>query len=171
MGYDVILIATSSYGEGDPPDNIASLMLRLLKAKIASETPLEGLQHAVLGFGSSVYETYQNTPRLMDKLLEECGSRRMAKRAELDEGSEEDPEVETKRFEKEIYELLQSLPSASSKPACSWKEPADTILEKSESDLNILASDDAARGMMPLVLGGIAVVGAAVAYQMGYMDG
>ena len=44
---------------------------------------LLGLQHAVLGCGSTVYETFQNCPRLHDKCLGENGSRRLAQRAEL----------------------------------------------------------------------------------------
>lgn len=169
--FDVIMIATSSYGEGDPPDNIAKLMLNLLRASAAKESPLAGIQHGVLGFGSSVYETYMNTPRLMDKLLEECGSRRMLQRAELDEGSENDPDAEAKRFEKEMFSLLQALPSATEQPVCKWTVPESKILEKTEADLNMIATSDEGMAALPLIIGGVAVVGAAVAWQMGMLEG
>jgi len=39
-----------------------------------------------VGYGQSVYPTFQNVPRLTDKLLEQLGSRRCVRRVELDEG-------------------------------------------------------------------------------------
>lgn len=47
------------------------------------------MQHAVLGLGSSFYETFQNCPRMTDKFLEQCGSRRLAMRGELDDNHPE----------------------------------------------------------------------------------
>ena len=58
---DVLIIATSSYGEGDPPANYNRFLLNLTKAAKAGTKPLKGLQHAVLGYGESVYETFQVT--------------------------------------------------------------------------------------------------------------
>ena len=43
--YDVVVIATSSFGEGDPPSNYASLLLALTKGAKAGDKPLAGLQH------------------------------------------------------------------------------------------------------------------------------
>eukprot|EP00966_Prymnesium_polylepis_P274721 6347087-Prymnesium_polylepis.3 len=83
--YDVVLVVTSSYGEGEPPYSIESLFKTLKKASLGEEKPLAGMQHAVLGFGSSIYDTFQNCPRLIDRYLGESGSRRMVMRAELDE--------------------------------------------------------------------------------------
>ena len=58
-------------------------MPALLQAANEGLKPLAGMQHAVLGEGSSVYaETFQNCPRLTDKFLGECGSRRLAMRGE-----------------------------------------------------------------------------------------
>ena len=78
--YDMIIVSTSSFGEGDPPGNYGGFLGKLLKSSTAGDKPLAGMQHAVLGFGSSVYETFQNCPRLTDKYLGECGSRRCAQR-------------------------------------------------------------------------------------------
>ena len=65
--HDIIVISTSSFGEGDPPENYSRFLLKLLQASTAKETPLAGMPHAVIGFGASVYETFQNVPRLTDK--------------------------------------------------------------------------------------------------------
>ena len=71
------MIVTSSYGDGDPPSNYESFLRDLY---VAEGTPFEGCQHCVLGFGSTDYETFQNCPRLTDKLLGALGSRRMLAR-------------------------------------------------------------------------------------------
>uniref|UniRef100_A0A6V2VAJ9 Flavodoxin-like domain-containing protein n=1 Tax=Emiliania huxleyi TaxID=2903 RepID=A0A6V2VAJ9_EMIHU len=90
--YEVLIVATSSFGEGDPPENYLPFLLGLLRAKEAAARggggggpPLRGLQHAVLGFGQSVFATYQNCPRWTDKLLGELGSRRFVRRVEAEE--------------------------------------------------------------------------------------
>lgn len=93
--FDVLIVATSSFGEGDPPANLIKFMLMLVRAKNALEKkpgralPLVGLQHAIIGYGQSVYKTFQSCPRFIDKLLEELGSRRMLQRVEIDEGPDE----------------------------------------------------------------------------------
>ena len=72
---------------------------------------LVGLQHAVLGFGSTTYETFQNVPRLTDKFLGECGSRRLVQRAEIDEhDTNPGEEVEYKRWGEDVFKALQNLP-------------------------------------------------------------
>ena len=56
---DVLFIATSSFGEGDPPENFNMFVLHLQRAALDGSKPLEGLQHVVLGYGASCYETFQ----------------------------------------------------------------------------------------------------------------
>lgn len=88
--YNVIVVASSSFGEGDPPANFLRFLVKLVRAAARDgKKPLDGMQHAVLGFGQSLYPTFQNTPRYTDKLLEALGSRRMVKRVECDEGPTE----------------------------------------------------------------------------------
>ena len=75
--YDVVVACTSSFGDGEPPDNYGEFLLKLMMGTENGGKPLEGMQHAVLGQGSTVYqETFQNMPRLTDRYLGECGSRR-----------------------------------------------------------------------------------------------
>ena len=129
--FDVLLIATCSYGCGEAPVNISMLFDLLLEEadRGADTQPLSGLQHAVLGCGSTMYETFQNCPRLHDKFLGECGSRRLAMRAELDDV---DPLYKSEqpaylRWLDEVFKALQDLPLATTPPACNWDEPQGTI--------------------------------------------
>ena len=63
--FDALIVCTSSFGDGDPPDNYAQFLLKILLGAEDGTRPLAGMQHAVLGEGSSVYqETFQNCPRL-----------------------------------------------------------------------------------------------------------
>ena len=142
---DVLVIATSSYGEGDPPDNFARFLLALKKATDAGEKPLAGMQHAVLGYGASCYETYQNVPRLTDKYLGEAGSRRFVRRQEVDAAHyiEGDQHIKDRtHFREAVFEALQALPSASAPPVCAWDEarvshsfPTSIVTAKSAEDL------------------------------------
>jgi len=166
---DVLLISTSSFGEGDPPSNFAAFLLELYRAAKSNEMPLKGLQHGVIGFGASVYETFQNTPRLTDKLLGESGSRRMVQRAEVDEASEDDPYAAIKQFERDVSQALKSLPSVDSAPVCAWTTPGKQILEISEESLsNELFSAGGAPPAL-IIAGAVAAAGAAYwAYTQGY---
>jgi sulfite reductase alpha subunit-like flavoprotein len=132
--HDVLIILTSSFGEGEAPANYEKFLLMLAKgAKAESESPpLKGMQHAVLGFGDSVYETYMNCPRLTDKFLEECGSRRVQKRHEVDasaaitvEEVEKENQLE-KDWAEAVWQALWSSPSASDPPAAPWCEEGKT---------------------------------------------
>ena len=91
--YDVLIVGTSSFGEGDPPEGFQDFLVALVRAaaevRAGAPPPLKGMQHGVLGYGQSVYDTFQNTSRYVDKLLGELGSRRFVKRIELDEGEED----------------------------------------------------------------------------------
>lgn len=131
--HDVLIVLTSSFGEGEAPANYDKFLLMLAKGAKAESPPLEGMQHAVLGFGDSMYVTYMNCPRLTDKFLGECGSRRVQKRHEVDvlaaaEGVKE-AEAAT-RLEEEwkdaVYEALRSSPKASDPPAAPWCEEGKT---------------------------------------------
>ncbi len=122
----------------------------------------------MLGFGASVYDTYQNCPRLSDKLMEECGSRRLAQRQELDDGAEDD-DAKTAKFEGDVLKVLKSLPNATTAPVCAWTKPDSKILEKSEADLN-LENFEVGGGAAGMVVVGVLGVAVAVGYY-GYSNG
>ena len=66
--YDFILVSTSSYGDGDAPSGFGKFLYKLQAEAAGEGNHLKGMQHAVLGFGSTSYETFQNCPRLADKV-------------------------------------------------------------------------------------------------------
>jgi len=142
--YDAIIVCTSSFGDGEPPDNYSQFLLKLLQAAEDGMKPLAGMQHTVLGEGSSIYrETFQNCPRLSDLYLEQCGSRRFFPRHETDVGGEEGEAISRNIFRDGVSALLQSgLPSVSSPAAAEWAkprsshgEPTDQIKVKSADEL------------------------------------
>lgn len=156
---DVLLVCTSSYGNGDPPSNMRDFLKVLGHEASMKSDGLTGVQHAVLGFGSSTYTTFQNVPRLTDKFLGECGSRRLAMRAEIDE---HDPnpgeEAEYKRWGEEVYAVLQALPSSAAPPVCAWSMPGDKIAP--------LEEEEGQEPALPLIyiLSGVGFAIAAAAY-------
>ena len=83
--YDFLAVATSSNGEGDPPFNFHPFLKALYEADDVGDKPLSGCGFAVLGFGCSHFDTFQNCPRLTDKLLGQLGAARRVQRAEVDE--------------------------------------------------------------------------------------
>jgi sulfite reductase alpha subunit-like flavoprotein len=167
--YDFLLIATSSFGEGDPPDNYAGFLAKLLKGAKGAEYPLTGMQHAVLGLGSSCYDTFQNVPRLSDKMLGECGSRRIAQRCELDDSGpgEDTSRQQVKTFEAAVLKELKARKPAEAQPVCAWSLPASQILEKSESDLSGFSLGDGGGGFGMVFCGvvALAAVGAGLYYN------
>ena len=111
--------------------------------------------------------TFQNIPRLTDKFLGECGSRRLARRAEIDE---HDPnpgeEVDYKRWGEDVFNALQKLPSYSAAPACDWSLPQAKV------DASGLLADDDDTGpsgpFHPLYLASYAIIGAMFAVRAYY---
>ena len=169
--YDVILVATCSYGCGEAPINM-HMLFDLLKDNAIIGTlnsegaPLSGLQHAVLGCGSTCYETFQNCPRLHDKWLGECGSRRMVMRAELDDVHElaHNEQPHYLRWVDEVFAALQALPSAQAPPVCEWDQPAGKITN------TMSASTTCPTDVAPYVMSAI-VAACAAAYGIAWSLG
>ncbi len=122
--YDVLVVVTSSFGDGEPPDNFGQFVLKLMVVAERGGKPLRGLQHAVLGEGNSKYRnTFQNCPRLTDKYLEACGSRRFVPRHETDV-SKEEKELSRSEFRQAVcLSLSEGLPTADTPPAAEWSKP------------------------------------------------
>lgn len=81
-----MLIVSTSSRNGYPPDNLVGLARHLRLASTTNPGCLSHLSHAVWGNGDDRWwGTYMNAPRVVDRLLEECGSRRAYARGERGE--------------------------------------------------------------------------------------
>jgi sulfite reductase (NADPH) flavoprotein alpha-component len=80
-GMERVAIVTSTYGEGEMPDN-ALAFWTALSAETAPR--LEHLSFAVLGLGDTAYDGFCQAGKLFDMRLEQLGARRVAARADCD---------------------------------------------------------------------------------------
>lgn len=82
-----LLIITSTYGEGDPPDNAQALHAALM----ADAAPkLDGVRYSVLGLGDSAYADFCQCSKEFDARLEALGAKRFAPMVEAD-GDPDEP--------------------------------------------------------------------------------
>ncbi|WP_416970434.1 diflavin oxidoreductase [Streptomyces sp. 4F14] len=76
-----VLVVTSTYGEGELPDN-AGLFWDALQAEAAPR--LEGLRYAVLGLGDRGYDQFCQAAKLIDTRFEQLGAVRLHERVDCD---------------------------------------------------------------------------------------
>lgn len=84
-----LLIVTSTWGEGDPPDNAIGF---LEKVKSSSKRRLEQLNFSVLALGDTNYADFCETGKVFDARFEELGAKRFAPRVDCDVDFEEPSE-------------------------------------------------------------------------------
>ena len=157
--YDFLVVATSSNGEGDPPFNFHPFLKALYAADDAGEKPLTGCGFAVLGFGCSHFDTFQNCPRLTDKLLGQLGASRRVQRAEVDEIDADAGDVSKKNWSDAVAKVIKSGKAAAAN-VCEWTQPGDTILDKHDEMLVAAATG----GPPPLLFIGAALAVVAAVY-------
>jgi len=85
----VVLICTSTYGQGDVPDNAKALY-----AALCSQKPdLSGVRYGVFGLGDRTYaETYNFGGKRFDEILSSLGAERIGERYTNDASSGTLPE-------------------------------------------------------------------------------
>jgi hypothetical protein len=92
----------------------------------------------VLGFGCSHFDTFQNCPRLTDKLLADLGAIRAVSREECDDSDEDHTKQAKVKWGDAVLKVLQSgkVPSA---PVGDWTDACTqngaTILDKHDDML------------------------------------
>ncbi|MBL8994831.1 MAG: flavodoxin domain-containing protein, partial [Spirochaetia bacterium] len=112
-----LLIITSTYGEGEPPDNVKGFH-ELLSQK--DSLGLTDLKFAVLGLGDTNYAKFCQCGKDLDAFLERHGAKRMAERVDCDT----DYEDAYKKWTADIKALLANAKAASETTGESSKSSA-----------------------------------------------
>ena len=76
-----LLVITSTYGDGEPPDNAADLHEYLMGEEVPS---LEGVNFSVFALGDTEYPDFCQCGIEFDERLEACGAKRIFKRIDCD---------------------------------------------------------------------------------------
>ncbi|MBW6494457.1 MAG: flavodoxin domain-containing protein [Burkholderiaceae bacterium] len=88
-GEETYLICTSTYGQGDVPDNGKPLY----DALRAQRPDLSAVRYGVIGLGDNTYkDTFNFGGQKFDDLLSELGAKRIGERARLDAAGGQMPE-------------------------------------------------------------------------------
>lgn len=78
--FEHLLIIVSTWGEGDPPENVVSFFDRLMR----EEVDLSGVKFSVCALGDTSYEKFCHTGKEVDKRLEKLGAKRVHARQDCD---------------------------------------------------------------------------------------
>ncbi len=85
-GRDTLIVATSTWGEGELPDNAVGFVEDLEWLAPA----LDKLGYALLALGDRHYEPhYCEAARIFERLLDRLGAQRIQETLEIDEGPEQ----------------------------------------------------------------------------------
>jgi sulfite reductase (NADPH) flavoprotein alpha-component len=76
-----LILVTSTYGDGEPPDNASEWMSFI---KFADELDLSHLQYAVIGLGDTYYPHFCQAGKDFDEYLSKRGANALLKRLDCD---------------------------------------------------------------------------------------
>ena len=104
------LIVTSTWGEGDPPDNAVQFWEQL---KAENDLKLAGLNYSVLALGDTNYQHFCGFGKTLDSRLEALGAKRILDRVDCNV----DFEAGAARWQTGIFEALKTLDLVGSAPS------------------------------------------------------
>ncbi len=81
-----VLVVTSTFGDGGPPDNGADFWHRLASADAPD---LDGVRYAVLGIGDRSYDNFCGHAKSVDPRLAELGDTKLTERIECESSADE----------------------------------------------------------------------------------
>ena len=100
---ELVLICTSTYGQGDVPDNAMDFFEQL----DVMQPDLSGLRYGVIGLGDSTYaDTYNQGGARFDTLLRELGAERVGEGMAHNASSDELPEEAGVAWAREWIKIL-----------------------------------------------------------------
>lgn len=105
-----LVIVTSTYGEGEPPENAIGLHNFLFSKKAPK---LNGLKYAVLGLGDTSYEFFCKTAQDFDQRLAELGATSVQTRLDLDV----DYQAQAESWSNEVVTKLEPELTAAAAPS------------------------------------------------------
>ena len=105
-----LIIVTSTYGEGEPPESAQGFYNFLFSKKVPQ---LAGLKYAVLGLGDTSYEFFCKTAQDFDQRLAELGATSVQSRADLDV----DYQVEADHWGAAVVTILEPELTANTTPS------------------------------------------------------
>lgn len=113
---DVLLVITSTYGNGDPPSNAEALHALLMK----KSGPLPHVRFSVCSLGDTTYERFAQCGKDFDRRFEELGATRIAPRKDCDVDYDKPYEA----WLAGVIAALASLPAAASEGPAPAAQPA-----------------------------------------------
>jgi len=107
-----LALISSTFGDGDPPDNGEGFWHTLKSA----ETRLESLRFAVLALGDPNYDQFCQHGKQLDQRLQELGATRLLERVDCDTEFEERAQTWLTHFQQTLKPTVEPITSVSASP-------------------------------------------------------
>lgn len=128
------VVITSTWGDGDPPDNAVNFWAQL---QADAALRLETLSFAVLGLGDRNYADFCGAAKKFDERLEKLGAQRLLPRGECDV----DYEATAKAWLEALWPTLETAGAVIGEPVTSNQSPPQAADGAKEAPLPLLNAD------------------------------